>query len=105
MTTSSTRITFINTFHTNGREDQENLVARVRQETETVTRHLPGFLSATLYRSMDGKTVTNVAEWRSAQEFKQAIEHPAMLAFREETRPLYQPVGYLCQSGVSIGNE
>ena len=95
-------ITFINTFHTKDRSDQEQLAKAIRSETETVVRLQPGFLSATLYFSLDGKTLTNVARWTSAQAFREAISKPEMLAFREKTKNQYQPIGYLCAEGVPL---
>lgn len=88
---------FINTFHTNDREDQEKVVQSLVQVTEDVMRHQPGFISATLQRSFDGKTVTNLARWRSAEDLKKALAKPEMLAHRDEMGNQYKREGYLGQ--------
>ena len=89
--------TFINIFHTTDREDQERLVLSLVQVTEEVIRHQPGFISANLHRSFDGKTVTNFARWRSKEDFTRALETPGMLAHREVLRGKYEREGYLGQ--------
>ncbi len=88
---------FINTFHTVDREDQEKVVQSLVQVTEDVMRHQPGFISATLQRSFDGKTVTNLARWRSAEDLKRALARPDMLAHRDEMGSQYKREGYLGQ--------
>lgn len=88
---------FINTFHTVDREDQEKVVQSLVQITEDVMRHQPGFISATLQRSFDGKTVTNLARWRSAEDLKRALARPDMLAHRDEMGSQYKREGYLGQ--------
>jgi heme-degrading monooxygenase HmoA len=36
--------------------------------TETSVRHMPGFISATLHRSLDGTKVAMYAQWRSVDD-------------------------------------
>ena len=86
---------FINTFHTMDREDQEKVVQSLIQTTEEVIRYQPGFISATVQQSLDGKTVTNVARWRSAEDLKRAQETPEMLAHRNVMGNQYKREGYL----------
>ena len=89
--------TFINIFHTTDREDQERLILSLVQVTEEVIRYQPGFISANLHQSFDGKTVTNFARWRSKEDFTRALETPGMLAHREVLRGKYEREGYLGQ--------
>lgn len=93
--------TFINIFHTINQEDQAKLIQSLIQVTDEVIRHQPGFISAHLHRSFDGKTVTNFARWRSAEDFKKALETPGMLAHREVLRGKYEREGYLGQIAYS----
>jgi heme-degrading monooxygenase HmoA len=44
----------------------------------------PGFLSATLHRSIDGTKVTMYAKWRSAEDYHAMRQDPAPLPFLEE---------------------
>jgi len=41
---------------------------------------LPGFVSATLHRGLNGKTVANHAVWRSAEDWKAMTRSPAVVA-------------------------
>ena len=41
---------------------------------------LPGFISATLHRGLNGKTVANHAVWRSAEDWKAMTRNPAVVA-------------------------
>ncbi len=41
---------------------------------------LPGFMSATLHRGLNGKTVANHAVWRSAEDWKAMTRSPAVVA-------------------------
>ena len=41
---------------------------------------LPGFVSATLHRGLNGKTVANHAVWRSVEDWKAMARHPRVAA-------------------------
>ncbi|ADL02042.1 Tetracenomycin-F1 monooxygenase [Brevundimonas subvibrioides] len=41
---------------------------------------LPGFVSATLHRGLNGKTVANHAVWRSVADWKAMTRNPAVAA-------------------------
>lgn len=41
---------------------------------------LPGFVSATLHRGLNGKTVANHAVWRSVEDWKAMTRDPAVSA-------------------------
>jgi antibiotic biosynthesis monooxygenase (ABM) superfamily enzyme len=43
-------------------KDQERLVELWQEGTEEVMRHLPGFISANVHRSLDGTKVINYAQ-------------------------------------------
>ena len=60
-------ITIINVFTVEPANQQQllNLLARA---TETSVRHMPGFISATLHRSLDGTKVAMYAQWRSVDD-------------------------------------
>jgi heme-degrading monooxygenase HmoA len=98
-------VAFINIFHTPDQEGQIQLIQSLAQVTEEVIRYQPGFLSASLHKSLDGKTVTNVARWHSAEDFKRALETPGMLAHREVLRGLYPREGYLGQVVYTYANQ
>jgi quinol monooxygenase YgiN len=62
-------VTFINVF-TVEPANQAKLVELLTRATEESVRHAPGFLSATLHRSLDGTKVTMYAQWRSLQDYE-----------------------------------
>ena len=39
-------------------------------------RHLPGFVSANIHRSHDGRQVVNYAQWRTREDFEAALRDP-----------------------------
>jgi Antibiotic biosynthesis monooxygenase len=57
-------VTLINVF-TVDPVDQQRLVEAWGRATDDVMRHLPGFVSANLHRSLDGTKVVNYAQWEA----------------------------------------
>jgi quinol monooxygenase YgiN len=68
-------IELVNTF-TVQPHDQERLLEILREATEDVMRHFPGFVSANVHASLDGTKVCNYAQWASEEQFRKAIAHP-----------------------------
>jgi heme-degrading monooxygenase HmoA len=52
------------------------LVALLDQATETVMRRQPGFISANIHKSLDGRHVANYAQWRSQADFEAMQKNP-----------------------------
>ncbi len=40
-------------------------------------RHQPGFISANLHASLDGTHVVNYAQWRTPEDLRAMLAHPA----------------------------
>jgi quinol monooxygenase YgiN len=70
-------VTLINVF-TVQPADQQRLVEVLVEATEETMRHLPGFVSANIHRSLDGTRVTNYAQWRSAADFRAMLGNPLL---------------------------
>lgn len=76
---------------------QQEMVDALAEATDQVMRHIPGFVSANLHKSLDGKRVVNYAQWRSKADFDNmmqdadAIEHMARAG---EIAQSSDPVGY-----------
>jgi heme-degrading monooxygenase HmoA len=68
-------VTLINVF-TVASEDQQRLVDLLTRATDEFVCLAPGFICATLHRSLDGSKVTMVSEWRSAQDYQAMREDP-----------------------------
>jgi heme-degrading monooxygenase HmoA len=64
--------TFINVF-TCEPASQNELLMVLRHETESVVSRLPGFVSANLHRSTDGRRVVNYAQWDDLGAFQELM--------------------------------
>lgn len=62
------------------RERQSELVAILETATAEVMRRLPGFISASIHRSLDGTRVATYAQWRSIEDFERMLANPAAQA-------------------------
>ena len=75
-------ITLINVFTVDPAK-QDELVDLLARATETSVRHAPGFISATLHRSLDGAKVTMYARWQSREAYEAMREDPAPRPYLE----------------------
>lgn len=64
--------TLINVF-TVKPENHEALFELLQNATQEVMCKLPGYISANLHLSDDTKRITNYAQWRSLDDFKNAL--------------------------------
>jgi len=69
-------VTFINVF-TVEPANQQRLVDLLAHATVASVRHAPGFVSATLHRSIDGTKVTMYAQWRTIEDYQAMRNNPA----------------------------
>ena len=76
-------VTLINVF-TVEPADQQQLLELLARATETSVRHAPGFISASLHRSLDGTKVTMYAQWRSNADYQAMREDPAPLPYLQQ---------------------
>jgi quinol monooxygenase YgiN len=86
----------INTFQVKpGRAD--DLVSLLSNATEETVQHVPGFISANLHVSEDGRRVVNYAQWRSKSDFEKAMQVPEFQAHMKQVKVLiesFDPVLY-----------
>ena len=68
-------MTLINVF-TVAPGKQQPLVDMLDQATEKTMKHRPGFISASIHKSVDGRRVVNYAQWRSKQDFEAMQKDP-----------------------------
>ncbi len=68
-------MTLVNVF-TVDPSKQDELADLLVRATEETMRHLPGFVSASIHRSLDGTKVVNYAQWRSQADFAAVKENP-----------------------------
>ena len=63
--------------------EQAAKLARVLDDaTETVMRHVPGFISANIHVSTDGTRVVNYAQWETAEAMEAMLADPTHGACR-----------------------
>jgi quinol monooxygenase YgiN len=67
-------VTLINVF-TVAPHEQQRLVEVLVDATQSVMRKQPGFVSANIHRSLDGRRVTNYAQWRSREAFEAMLQN------------------------------
>ena len=92
-------VTLINVF-TVAPERQDELIGLLLRATEKVMRHLPGFISANLHKSLDGKHVANYAQWESLDAFEKMLRHPVARSHMQKAEKIatFEPVLYRVDS-------
>ena len=75
--------TLINTFEVEP-EKRQDVIASLRDVTERVMRHLPGYLSANVHESVDGKYVVNYVQWESRAHFDAMFQNPEAKTHMDE---------------------
>jgi heme-degrading monooxygenase HmoA len=75
ITTDADLMTLINVFTVDPEHQQE--LIDVLAEATTVMTAQPGFVSANLHRSDDGRRVVNYAQWRSRDDYAAMQANPA----------------------------
>jgi quinol monooxygenase YgiN len=77
------RITFINIF-TVEPSNQSRLVELLIKVTDSYVRQAPGFISASLHRSLDGTKVTMYSQWRSLGDYEAMRRDPGPVPYLQE---------------------
>ena len=89
-------VTLINVF-TVDPENQQRLVELWQRATDEVMRHLPGFVSANVHRSLDGTRVVNYAQWQSQEAFTAMLQNPEARPYLAELSEIGTPAPVLCE--------
>jgi quinol monooxygenase YgiN len=76
-------MTVINVF-TVAPEQQGRLIELLTQATGSSIRHVPGFVSAALHRSLDGSKVTMYAQWATPEDYDRMRARPDASPFLAE---------------------
>jgi heme-degrading monooxygenase HmoA len=91
ITKNGHEVTLINVFTVEPAR-QEALIEILTRATETTMRHLPGFISASIHRSLDGTKVANYAQWRSIEDFQAMQKNPDAEPHMQEAAALAKSV-------------
>jgi len=75
-------VTLINVFTVDPTK-QDELIDLLVRATEVSVRHAPGFISARLHRSLDGRKVTMYAQWASRDAYEAMREDPGPRPYLE----------------------
>jgi quinol monooxygenase YgiN len=82
--------TMINTF-TVEPQNQQRLVDLLVETTESVMRHVPGFISANIHASTDGTKVINYAQWQSQAHIDAMLANPEVHPHFTDVRAIARP--------------
>jgi quinol monooxygenase YgiN len=93
---SNNVVTLINVF-TVEPHDQQRLVDLLTEATEAVMRHLPGFVSAHIHKSLDGVRVANYAQWKSRDHFEAMLRSPEAIPHMKAAAALAKFDAHLCE--------
>jgi len=77
-------VTLINVFTVHP-DNHQKLVDLLVEATQTTMCHIPGFVSASIHKSADGKHVANYAQWHRAEDFQAMLKNPLAL---EHMKPI-----------------
>jgi quinol monooxygenase YgiN len=88
-------VTLINVF-TVSQANQQRLVDVLVDATEATMRHLPGFISANIHKSVDGTRVVNYAQWHKQEDLDAMLRNPEAIPHMKEAASLaqYEPHVY-----------
>jgi heme-degrading monooxygenase HmoA len=79
----SGQITAINIFTVENPEQQQRILDFL-VENQEIPKRQPGFISASLHASLDGKRVINYVQWRSRQEMEVATQDQDFIAMKKQ---------------------
>jgi heme-degrading monooxygenase HmoA len=68
-------------------------------------RHMPGFVSANIHRSLDGKRVVNYAQWESLEAFEAMRKNPKAGPHMQAAAALAQFEPILCEVSDTVSAE
>ena len=97
-------LTLINVF-TVSSDKQQELVILLIDATRQTMRHLPGFISANVHRSLDGKKVVNYAQWKSMADFESMRKNPEAAPHLQAAAALAQFDPILCEVSDALSVE
>ena len=69
-------------------EDQQHLTDSLSEAVKTIYSRLPGFVSASIHKSLDGVRVTNYAQWQALADFEAIKENESLASYRQKVGTL-----------------
>jgi heme-degrading monooxygenase HmoA len=71
--------------------NQQKVVDMLREATEKTMKNVPGFISASIHKSLDGVRVVNYAQWRSPKDFEAMRNDPQAQAHMKPLMEISNP--------------
>ena len=96
-------LTLINVF-TVAPEKQDELVKVLVDATQQTMKHLPGFVSANIHRSLDGTKVVNYAQWKTMADFEAMRKNQEAAPHMKSAAALAQFEPILCEVSEAVSN-
>ncbi len=78
-------------------EDQQELF-RVLTDATAIIKRMPGYISANVHLSRDGRYVINYAQWRSEADFRAMHGKPEVQEHFDACRRLSKPQPIFCKA-------
>ena len=97
----SSVLTLINVFTVEPAKQQQ-LITLLIEATEQTMKRMPGFVSANIHRSLDGKKVVNYAQWENLAAFEAMRKNPEAMPHMKAAAALAQFEPILCDVSDAI---
>jgi len=91
ITTDKQVLTLINVF-TVKPEHQQQLIDILVEADQTIMKRLPGYISASIHRSLDRTKVTNYARWENAEALEAMLHNPEAIPHLQALRQIAEKV-------------
>jgi quinol monooxygenase YgiN len=85
--------------------NQDKLIAALEKATQDVFVRLPGFVSANLHKSLDGKHVVNYAQWTSEENFTKMQKTPMVQQHVKEVAALAKTIAIPAKVAAVFGRD
>lgn len=86
-------VTLINVFTVEPQDQQR--VVHILEATKQVMQQVPGFISASIHKSLDGVRVANYAQWESQETFQAMFHNPSAKEHIDNLLKISTPDPYL----------
>ena len=88
-------LTLINIF-TVAPENQQRLIDLLIKATDTTVKNVPGFISSSLHKSLDGKKVTMYAQWKGMEDYQAMRSNPTASPYLDQALAMaeFEPAMY-----------
>jgi quinol monooxygenase YgiN len=95
ITPNTEMATFVNLFNVEA-NNQEELVDILTKGAENLLSKLPGYVSASIHRSRDGKHALVYSQWRRQEDFQAVRTNPALQQYFARLREIatFEPISY-----------